>query len=114
MILTNGDRHWQYHSIDPETGLHEFGCGPARDIHAVSPSEGRDPRYHQYLRIRGGFLLLRLDPGDAENNLVIEHRDVTISDAIIPASRFDHSEIPQYLHSTAERAGRTPYLQFAG
>jgi len=25
-----GDRHWQYHSIDP-TGLHEFSCGAFND-----------------------------------------------------------------------------------
>ena len=24
----NGDRHWQYHSVHPETGLHEFWSGP--------------------------------------------------------------------------------------
>jgi alkaline phosphatase D len=76
VILTNGDRHWQYHSVDPESGLHEFGCGPASDVHAVSPSEGHDPRYHKFLRIKGGFLFLRVDPGDAQNHLVVEHRDV--------------------------------------
>lgn len=76
VILTNGDRHWQYHSVDPESGLHEFGCGPASDVHAVSPSEGRDPRYHKFLRIKGGFLVLRVDPTDAQNHLTVEHRDV--------------------------------------
>ena len=35
VIVMNGDRHWQYHSVDPETGLHEFGCGAASDEHAV-------------------------------------------------------------------------------
>ena len=76
VILTNGDRLWQYHSVDPESGLHEFGCGPASDVHAVSPSEGRDPRYHKLLRIKGGFLVLRVNPGDRQNHLTIEHRDV--------------------------------------
>ena len=27
-FVINGDRHWQYHSIDPGTGLNEFGSGP--------------------------------------------------------------------------------------
>lgn len=76
VILTNGDRHWQYHSVDPETGLHEFGCGPASDVHAVSPSEGYDARVHKFLRIKGGYLTLRVDPSDPRNHLVVEHRDV--------------------------------------
>lgn len=75
VILMNGDRHWQYHSVDPETGLHEFGCGPASDAHAVPPSEGEDKRYHRFLRIKGGFVYARVNPGK-DNPLVIEHRDV--------------------------------------
>lgn len=75
VILMNGDRHWQYHSVDPETGLNEFGCGPASDGHAVSPSDGEDTRYHKFLRIKGGFVSARVDP--QEGRLIIEHRDVT-------------------------------------
>jgi len=75
VILVNGDRHWQYHSADPETGLHEFGCGPASDGHATSPSEGEDRRYHKFLRVKGGFLAISVDPR-ADNSLVCEHRDV--------------------------------------
>ena len=37
-----GDRHWQYHSIHPKTGLHEFSSGPASDDHAGG-SPGFDP-----------------------------------------------------------------------
>jgi alkaline phosphatase D len=76
VILMNGDRHWQYHSVDPETGLHEFGCGPASDSHAVSPSGGEDKRYHKFLRIKGGYVTARVDPNDKEAPLVLEHRDV--------------------------------------
>lgn len=76
VILMNGDRHWQYHSVDPETGLHEFGCGPASDSHAVPPSRGEDKRYHRFLRIKGGFVTARVDPADKEAPLVLEHRDV--------------------------------------
>lgn len=76
VVVMNGDRHWQYHSVDPETGLHEFGCGPASDGHAVPPSRGEDPRYHKFLRIKGGFLAVRLDPSNREQHLTIEHRDV--------------------------------------
>ena len=50
-----GDRHWQYHSIHPKTGLHEFSSGPASDDHAGG-SPGFDPEYHQFHRELGGFL----------------------------------------------------------
>ncbi|MBL8216891.1 MAG: alkaline phosphatase D family protein [Bryobacterales bacterium] len=73
VILMNGDRHWQYHSVDPEFGLHEFGCGPASDEHAVSPSRGEDKKYHQFLRIKGGFVNVKAVPGEG---LFIEHCDV--------------------------------------
>ncbi|MEZ5393525.1 MAG: alkaline phosphatase D family protein [Bryobacterales bacterium] len=76
VILMNGDRHWQYHSVDPETGVEEFGCGPASDEHAVSPSRGEDKRYHRFLRIKGGFVNVAVNPADKEESLVIEHCDV--------------------------------------
>jgi alkaline phosphatase D len=76
IILMNGDRHWQYHSTDPETGLNEFGCGPASDAHAVPPGDGEDKRYHQFLRIKGGYVTVKATPDDPTNSLVIEHRDV--------------------------------------
>lgn len=50
-----GDRHWQYHSIHPRTGLHEFSSGPASDDHAGG-SPGFDLEYHQFHRELGGFL----------------------------------------------------------
>jgi alkaline phosphatase D len=52
-----GDRHWQYHSIDPRTKVKEFSCGPASDQHAGGWSN-KDYRkeIHQYLNVTGGFL----------------------------------------------------------
>ena len=50
-----GDRHWQYHSVHPETKVHEFSCGPASDEHAGG-SPGLDKEYHQFHRVKGGFL----------------------------------------------------------
>jgi alkaline phosphatase D len=50
-----GDRHWQYVSKDPATGLVEFSCGPTSDVHAGG--FGSEPReMHRYLRVKGGFL----------------------------------------------------------
>lgn len=76
VILMNGDRHWQYHSVDPETGLNEFGCGPASDSHAVSPSGGEDARYHRFLRVKGGFVTVQVDPSRRDEPLVLQHHDV--------------------------------------
>jgi alkaline phosphatase D len=70
-----GDRHWQYHSIDPATKVEEFGCGAASDSHA-SGTPGENPRYHQFHRVMGGFLAIEVVPEGRSSQLVIEHRDV--------------------------------------
>lgn len=59
-----GDRHWQYCSQDPETGLVEMGCGPINDEHRFGGNPGNDPEYHRYFSGKGGFLLVTVD-GDA-------------------------------------------------
>jgi alkaline phosphatase D len=50
-----GDRHWQYHSVHPETGLNEFSVGSASDEHAAG-SPGEDKRIHRFHLVKGGFL----------------------------------------------------------
>ena len=60
-FVINGDRHWQYHSVHPTTGVHEFACGPASDEHA-SGSPGYDPNYHRFHRVEGGFLSVSVEP----------------------------------------------------
>jgi alkaline phosphatase D len=54
-VVLVGDRHWQYHSVDPETGLGEYACGPASDMHAGG-SPGFERKYHRFHRVGGGFL----------------------------------------------------------
>ena len=71
----NGDRHWQYHSVDPATKVEEFSCGAASDAHA-SGSPGADPEYHRFHRMMGGFIAVNVRPSGATSRLVIEHRDV--------------------------------------
>jgi alkaline phosphatase D len=70
-----GDRHWQYNSVDPETGVEEFGCGAASDSHA-SGSPGEDPKIHRFHRMKGGFLAIQVRPNGGQSRIVIEHRDV--------------------------------------
>ncbi|GDY21394.1 alkaline phosphatase [Verrucomicrobiota bacterium] len=70
-----GDRHWQYHSVHPATGVHEFSAGPASDEHA-SGSPGYDPKIHKFHRVRGGFLAVTLRREAAQSRILFEHRDV--------------------------------------
>ncbi|MBI4580311.1 MAG: alkaline phosphatase D family protein [Planctomycetes bacterium] len=64
-----GDRHWQYHSVDPKTGVQEFSCGPASDRHAGG-SPGHDPAYHRFHRVKGGFLSIAVTPGEAATSTI--------------------------------------------
>ena len=75
-VWVNGDRHWQYHSVDPETRLNEFCCGAASDSHA-SGTPGENPRLHRFHRVKGGFLSIQVRlTGAGKSELTIEHRDV--------------------------------------
>ena len=51
VIVINGDRHWQYHSIDDETGVHEFSSGATSKAHAGGFSMDLRTDEHQYLAI---------------------------------------------------------------
>lgn len=70
-----GDRHWQYHSVHPQTGVREFSVGAASNEHAGG-SPGGDSAYHKFHRVKGGFLSVTLNPNDKESEIVFEHRDV--------------------------------------
>lgn len=70
-----GDRHWQYHSVHPETGLHEFSVGAASDQHAGgSPGENR--KIHKFHRVKGGFLSVTVKPQKKGSTISFELRDV--------------------------------------
>ena len=51
-----GDRHWQYCSEDPKTGVMEMGCGPINDQHNFGGDPGEQPEFHRYFSNKGGFL----------------------------------------------------------
>lgn len=75
VISVCGDRHWQYHSVDTDTGLHEFGCGPASDEHAGG-TPGFDKVRHQFHRVLGGYLSLNVARNGSQCSLRLRHRDV--------------------------------------
>ena len=70
-----GDRHWQYHSVHPATGVHEFSAGPASNEHA-SGTPGYDAKYHKFHQVQGGFLAVTLTREGGKSRILFEHRDV--------------------------------------
>lgn len=62
LYLVVGDRHWQYASTDPLTGLREFACGPAADA-SVLRGPGFDSNYHSFYREGAGFVSVAVKKG---------------------------------------------------
>ena len=75
LIVVCGDRHWQYHSVDPASGLHEFSTGPASDEHAGG-SPGEDQTYHKFHRVKGGYASVSVQPAAAGSKLTVKFHDV--------------------------------------
>ncbi len=70
-----GDRHWQYHSVHPRTGLNEFGTGAASDAHAGG-TPGENKKIHRFHRVRGGFLSVAVTGAGRDCAIVFKHHDV--------------------------------------
>jgi len=77
MIVINGDRHWQYVSVDEETGLREFGTGPHSNEHAGGWKQEDVLPEHRYLNVQGGFLQVTVTREDGIPKLILRHRDVS-------------------------------------
>ncbi|MEP4079078.1 alkaline phosphatase D family protein [Haloferula sp.] len=83
-FVINGDRHWQYCSIDPETKLNEFGSGPASDQHAAGFRMEMQKEWQPFLRIKGGYLSVEVVADEAR----VVHHDVDgkpVNKTVIPA-----------------------------
>jgi len=76
MYVICGDRHWQYVSVDKDTGVREYSCGPASDEHAGGWSD--DQRYpeHKYLSVIGGFLAVTVDRSQGRPRIAFRHHGV--------------------------------------
>ncbi|MDH4091016.1 MAG: alkaline phosphatase D family protein [Cyclobacteriaceae bacterium] len=76
MFIVNGDRHWQYVSKDVRTGVLEFSQGPSSDEHAQGwkPEDVRPE--HEFLRVKGGFLAVRVDRINNHPIITFTHYDV--------------------------------------
>ncbi|MEJ2701782.1 MAG: alkaline phosphatase D family protein, partial [Sedimentisphaerales bacterium] len=73
MCVINGDRHWQYVSVDPKTGVREYGCGPSSDIHAGGYSMSMRKPMQKYLRIKGGFLAVTVKRTNGQPTITFRH-----------------------------------------
>ena len=74
MWVVCGDRHWQYASVDPRTGVREFCCGPASDKHADGYKEELVPEMHKFLKVKGGFLRVMVKSNS--RRLIFKHHAV--------------------------------------
>ncbi|MFY8011630.1 MAG: alkaline phosphatase D family protein [Saprospiraceae bacterium] len=74
-FIVCGDRHWQYHSVHPETGLNEFSIGAASDEHAGgTPGENKD--YHQFHLVKGGFMSVDVNRLKNKSRISFQHHDI--------------------------------------
>ena len=87
--ICNGDRHWQYMSTDPKTGLREFSCGPASDVHAVT-GPGYSSKYHSFYRSGGGFLSVSINKGSRQ---VLAHPQRVIARGGVPTINFRFHDV---------------------
>jgi alkaline phosphatase D len=76
VFVINGDRHWQYVSVDPETGLREFSQGPVSDSHAQGWKADDLRPEHKFLRVKGGFLGVKVYRQMDEPIIEFIHYDV--------------------------------------
>ena len=77
MVVICGDRHWQYVSVDPITGLREYSCGPTSNHHAGGFKREYQQPMHRYLNICGGFLSATVERVNEQPLLTIRHHSVT-------------------------------------
>lgn len=70
-----GDRHWQYHSVHPETGLNEFSIGAASNEHAGG-TPGENKNYHRFHLVAGGFMSVDVKREGNKSMIVFSHHDV--------------------------------------
>ena len=76
MIVICGDRHWQYVSVDAETGLREHATGAASDAHAGGWTQGDVRPEHRYVNVVGGFLSVTADRVDGTPTLALRNHGV--------------------------------------
>ena len=75
-IVICGDRHWQYVSQDPTTGLIEFATGPTSNRHAGGFNMANRTDAHKFLRIKGGYFVASISRSGGEPAFIGSHFSV--------------------------------------
>jgi alkaline phosphatase D len=73
MFVVCGDRHWQYVSVDPVSGVREYSCGPTADAHAGGFKEENRSSMHEYLKVVGGFLQVEVQRVESRPQIRFRH-----------------------------------------
>ena len=76
MYVVNGDRHWQYISKDSDSGILEFSQGPSSNEHAQGWKQEDKRPEHEFLRVDGGFLAVKVDRVATIPEISFVHYDV--------------------------------------
>jgi len=77
MVAICGDRHWQFMSVDPESKVREYSSGPGSDSHASGwNQEDYRPDVHRFLRVKGGFLSVTVEPAEGKPRMIVRFHDV--------------------------------------
>lgn len=74
VVVIGGDRHWQYVSVDADTGLWEFSCGPLANGREGGWDKNDVRPEHRFLAVEPGFVRATVERVDGEPLLTIEHR----------------------------------------
>ena len=76
MAVVCGDRHWQYVSVHPHSGVREYSCGPVSHKHAGGWQQSDFVKtHHRYLKVCGGFLAATVERLDGKPTLTFRHYD---------------------------------------
>lgn len=95
LYVVCGDRHWQYASVDPDTGVREYSSGPASNAHAGGwKQDDFRPAVHRYLNVTGGFFSLSVDRLVGEPRLRARFHD-TAGHVLFEDVRFAGHEPPR-------------------
>jgi alkaline phosphatase D len=76
MLVLCGDRHWQYVSVDPETGLREYGCGAGSNEHAGGWPKDLKREEQRYVNLVGGFLSVAVEEVESAPLIRLSHHGV--------------------------------------
>jgi alkaline phosphatase D len=89
LYVSNGDRHWQYMSTDPESGLREFSVGPSSDRHVLQGPQYQ-PKFHSFYREGGGFLSVSVSTGEKK---VLAHPQRIVVEKTVPTIIFRFHDV---------------------